>query len=206
MNTTTTPRVTITDPAELLAGALRTAIFTHEFGEDAGVGPNDGVGLRWAQDSWGQVTPDDLDFDRSIEVRSTQYVPVTCGTTGCIAGTVVHLRGDDFVLDADSLDYDPDEDGLVSVSQCATADEGEVVHISDRACALMGLDFDERELLFNGSNTIYDVCWVGRRIAQRHGWTLDVPRLDHYCEEAESNPDLGYRTQSLISFDRLPER
>lgn len=131
---------------------------------------------EWNQLTWGEgrVLPG-RGFSRAGDrYRRVEILErVNCGTSCCVAGKVCLVAGDTFVINVD------DEDGVVragtvvEVSHVMTA-EGDLVSISDRAQALLGITDNETGQLFSGLNNASSVLRKARVIAHAHGEELGL--------------------------------
>jgi hypothetical protein len=118
--------------------------------------------LRHFQQEWGMGR---VVAERLAAHPSYQMV---CPTACCVAGNIVLINGDRFVVDSVLP-----EDSLVAVQSCVT-DKGEIVDIDDRAIEVVGLDAVEAMNLFSGGNSWRDIVHCATKIAKAHGHTLEV--------------------------------
>jgi len=127
----------------------------------------------WLQGSWGSIK---LGRGWKQNIREHNSIgfgnhvvaidPMTCGTTGCIAGHICVLNGDDYLVPRYS-----DIGEVVNVEYVVDA-QGEVYSIKTRAMQLLGITWNEAAPLFEGTNSIDTVERVAQQIAAAHGEEL----------------------------------
>jgi hypothetical protein len=153
--------------------------------EEALANPTIELDWHWDQNVWGQVdlrAVEEVDPAEAVtDDDGDEYLPVTCATACCIAGNAVITAGDRFLVDLDYADDPYYNSGEVNVTYALTTD-GEIVDIKARGRRLLGLDREEADLLFNGSNGIGEVCWYAAHIAQEHGYHLALPAATPFIE------------------------
>ncbi len=107
---------------------------------------------RHQQSSWATVTKGNV---RTGVLVDGYFHPVTCGTTGCVAGWAVQLAGDELLVGSGEYHYLGNRRRAV-VRDCLTPD-GDVRRIGHRAAELLGLDDMTAGDLFKGFNTRQEV-------------------------------------------------
>lgn len=93
------------------------------------------------------------------------WLPV-CPSACCLAGNIVLIAGDKFVIPEGY-------EGDCNVDYCLTG-EGEVENIAERAKDLAGLTDGEAQMLFEGSNSADHIIDMATRIADRNGYELNL--------------------------------
>lgn len=131
---------------------------------------------QWSQGSWFQGTEvgNQVVARKHGETRKVFTVPVTCGSTACIAGNGVINNGDRMVIPKGVLDdFDFTTQESFEVNECVDLD-GNLYPISKRARKLFGLDSEEAEELFSGGNSIEAVEETAADLAEKYGHTLVI--------------------------------
>jgi len=128
----------------------------------------------WKQSFWGVARVNERTLKEGTTVYSKPHGskllavnPMTCGTTGCIAGHICVIAGDKYLVPTDT------RDGVEIQVDWVLTPEGEVRNINSRAIDLLGGD-SETEVgdLFSGGNSITKVREIASRIARDHGEEL----------------------------------
>lgn len=130
---------------------------------------------QWHQGSWGSGTELGHEMqarNKNGNLRSVITVPITCGTTACIAGNGVINNGDKFVVPKSALDQVELGESF-EVEKCVDLD-GNLFNISSRARELFGLEANEAEWLFGGGNDIEAVESIAEDLATKYGHTLNI--------------------------------
>ena len=83
---------------------------------------------------------------------------VSCPTTGCVAGWACQMSNDIGIVSNDEVvnHLSNDQQIVYSIFTVITP-EGEVVEIEERAKDLLGLSWEEAEMLFDADNSRQDV-------------------------------------------------
>lgn len=128
----------------------------------------------WLQTAWGQLKltanavvvgkPKARQYERWVGVD-----PLSCGSTGCLAGHVCVLSGDHYLIQEDALEHKHGD--VIDVCSVLTAD-GEVKNISTRAQQLLGITDTEAGRLFSGGLKIRGLEAAAREVAHNHGEEL----------------------------------
>lgn len=166
--------------------------------------------LDWMQRYWGEVKKSDLiasdiKIERAYQLSNIQsvydllkdelntgylyrdnYVAVSCGTTGCIAGWATALSGDVPVVQdswvqelKDRAEYDNDEAGDVTqINQVYSPELKAVVGVSARGQQLLGLNDQEASYCFSGDRTESEVLSYLDTLATG-GKVIDSPAFIH---------------------------
>jgi hypothetical protein len=145
---------------------------------------------RWDQGVWGAsralsshvVEP----AENNVDLCAQSYVAVKCDSGCCLAGNTTLINGDTFIIEANEVPTDPNNDDYaVEVSRVLTRDTKAVRRISERATELLGLTDAEADVLFSGGNEIREVVGYADAIAERHGHeSLDLRGAD-WIRESE---------------------
>lgn len=84
--------------------------------------------------------------------KGARSIEVDCATSACAAGHACLLAGDAFVISELDLEFDDKGREYYHPVDVRTP-EGELIDVADRAQQLLGLTYDEREVLFYGENS-----------------------------------------------------
>lgn len=117
---------------------------------------------EWEQTSWGARLLIEEAYAAGVTLK--QAKDTQCQTVGCIAYHAAVLSGADPIWDEYS-------GRVASVVEVRTP-EGHVQDLVEYAQEVLGLGYETRRLLFNGSNTRAHVQGVAELIAKRAGEKL----------------------------------
>lgn len=96
----------------------------------------------------------------------------SCDTAMCLAGNVAYIKGAEMVASTSRVrDFEIDQH-IPWVCECIPAGKRKPVSISEYAAEQLGLDFEERERLFNGDNSIRAIRRIAKKICADHGQKL----------------------------------
>jgi len=100
-----------------------------------------------------------------------QYLAI-CPTTGCVAGNIVLTAGEQFVVPQfASIEMMPQ---VPFMAEYCWSPENGFQEIRLRAEDLAGLTHDEATDLFEGANTLDKIVELAYKIADNHGYTLEL--------------------------------
>jgi hypothetical protein len=117
-------------------------------------------GDNWNQGYWGRL----LDPETAKDLPKLPYwlggrmsrakaVPPTCGTAMCCAGWAL-------AVDDPGMKMLIGTGGADNSADWALLSDGHVVEIEQHAALILGLTYEERNLLFAGSNSIGDIMQI----------------------------------------------
>ena len=127
-------------------------------------------GLYHYQGSWGRGIAQraiKAVIDNTLGAYETTAT-VVCGTSGCLAGNIVLVAGDEFVFPGTIT---PGCD--VDVDHCIDA-EGNIHQIRQRAQDLLGVNSNEANRMFNGDLSRNQVIHVAKVTAKSYGHELNI--------------------------------
>lgn len=126
--------------------------------------PEQRSGPQHQQSTWGWGKVQKV-FGIKAKNSAQTWVPV-CPSSCCLAGNIVLINGDKFVIPEGY-------EGDCNVDYCLTV-EGEVESISERARDLAGLTDGEAQSMFEGSNSPDYIIEYAAVIADRNGYELNL--------------------------------
>lgn len=180
--------------AEVAIIVRRTEAEDNENGVEVTTG-TDNVQRGWFQNSWGMVLGKDLtkngvikSHDTNLDQSDYYSVPVSCPTTGCVAGWVGSLAGLHMAVPVSIPELvNPNETFVVHEF---VGLDGYLVNIGNAARDLLGISQEQQAWLFNGERTKEGVLWALDQMASGDfGW--DVPE-DSWCMTEKGRKDNGY--------------
>lgn len=131
---------------------------------------------RWHQPAWAKRAIEKAWRKREVltdgEASDWRVVPVDCGTAFCVAGHVCATQRDVFVMDEGDYGWHRRKSSPAVVDYVIPRGKRRPITIENRARKLLGISFDEADMLFDGFNSIDDVRRIARIIARAHGETL----------------------------------
>lgn len=151
---------------ELFQGAIQWVVDQHNRGTNTSV-------LEHDQGNWGEGILSPTPEWRK-DTDGLAYA-VVCPTAGCVAGNIVAMNGDQFVIGMapEFVKANVHRKMEVQVQECWSADDG--IHtIPGRARELAGLTPGEATRLFNGDNDVDDIVNIAHMIATNHGYQLEL--------------------------------
>ena len=145
--------------------------------------------IVWDQNQWAGVWGADVRAHQDEIIWDDEgtraYVPVTCGTFGCIAGHIAMGEGDRLVLDRIDVRWLLEDGDERATTNIVRSKDGEEYRVSERAAQLLGVPPHETEFLFAASNDLEMVILRANDLLTEYGHDpIDADELRAQAQRA----------------------
>lgn len=131
----------------------------------------DNGGLHYYQNDWGQFKIDPKRIESPLE-NNPYWVPISCPTTGCVAGLAAVLTGHKMLISSDwQEEYEPGD--VINSSGCIDP-QGRSLPIVQAGQEVLGLDERQARWLFEAHQSVNAVLWALDQLAETGNFDPDM--------------------------------